>query len=176
MTTKKKLTRADKKTLFLKKYMELGTIEQAAKETAVTRMTPYNWLSSDKDFKVRFEKVKPIGKGVYLGVLEDEARRRAVDGVLEGVYYQGELVDHVRKFSDVLLIVLLKANAPEKYRERQEITGAGGLPLLQPIIQVMDLETKELYLNGRRTLPQANGDIQKELPGVVQSEQSPSAQ
>jgi len=120
MTAKKKLTQADKKAAFLKIFPEMGTIELAAKQSGISRKTVYNWLASDKNFKKRFDKVRPVAKEVYVGTLEQEAHRRAVEGVLEPVFYQGELVDHVRKFSDVLLIVLLKANAPEKYRERVE--------------------------------------------------------
>jgi hypothetical protein len=50
--------------------------------------------------------------------LEGEMMRRARDGVLEPVYQKGELVGHVRKYSDVLAIVLAKAHAPEKYAEQ----------------------------------------------------------
>lgn len=47
--------------------------------------------------------------------LEDEARRRAVEGVEEPVFYQGDVVGHVKKYSDDLLKLLLKANRREKY-------------------------------------------------------------
>ena len=54
-----------------------------------------------------------------VSVLEDEAQRRAM-GYEEDVYYKGEKVGTVTKYSDKLMEVLLKANAPEKYRERVE--------------------------------------------------------
>ena len=40
--------------------------------------------------------------------LENEARRRAIEGVVDDVWYQGEKVGKQRRFSDVLLIFLLK--------------------------------------------------------------------
>lgn len=42
-------------------------------------------------------------------MIEEEARRRAVEGVLEPVYFKGEEVGNVRKYSDQLLMFLLKA-------------------------------------------------------------------
>ena len=121
---------------FLRLYAQCGTIELTANECKVTRHTVYNWIHADPDFAAKVEAIKPIAKEVYVGILEEEARRRAVEGVLEPVYYKGMLVDKVRKYSDVLLIVLLKANAPEKYRERTEITGEGGGPILIKEVEV----------------------------------------
>ena len=62
-------------------------------------------------------------------MLEDEAIRRAKDGVREKPVYQGgKLVGHVQEYSDTLLIFLLKGARPEKYRDRvqQELSGPGG--------------------------------------------------
>ena len=55
-----------------------------------------------------------------ISVLEDEAQRRAT-GFEEDVYYKGQKVGTVTKYSDKLMEILLKANAPEKYRERSEV-------------------------------------------------------
>ena len=38
-------------------------------------------------------------------------------GTLSPVYYKGEVVGHVREFSDTLLMFSLKARRPEVYRE-----------------------------------------------------------
>lgn len=53
--------------------------------------------------------------------LEEEARRRAVDGVLTPVFQQGALVGYVRNYSDNLLIQLLKANNPNKFRDNHKV-------------------------------------------------------
>lgn len=55
--------------------------------------------------------------------LELEARRRAHDGTLKPVFYQGEERGQIREYSDTLMIFLLKAHRPEKFRERYEVTG-----------------------------------------------------
>lgn len=59
-------------------------------------------------------------------ILEDEADRRAVDGVVEDVYHQGEVVGQVRKYSDGLLKYRLGAEDPDKYSEKHkhEVKGA----------------------------------------------------
>ena len=54
--------------------------------------------------------------------IEEEARRRAVDGVLEPIYYKGEQVMDkdgnpagIRKYSDFLLDKLLKGYKPKRF-------------------------------------------------------------
>lgn len=55
--------------------------------------------------------------------LEQEARRRAVEGVEKPVWYRGEQVGTVREVSDRLLLALLKAHRPERFGGRSD-TGA----------------------------------------------------
>jgi len=52
--------------------------------------------------------------------LEDEAVRRAVEGVQEPVYYKGEVVGHQNKFSDQLLMFVLKGARPDKFADRKQ--------------------------------------------------------
>ena len=44
---------------------------------------------------------------------------------LEPIYYKGELVGHVRKYSDALMMFLLKAHRPDKYRDNIKVDHAG---------------------------------------------------
>ena len=54
-----------------------------------------------------------------LPLLEAEADRRAVEGVVKPLFYKGQrLPVEVREYSDVLLMFRLKALRPEQYRER----------------------------------------------------------
>jgi hypothetical protein len=50
-------------------------------------------------------------------LLDAEAWRRSIKGLEKGVYYRGIKVDVVKEFSDTLLIFLMKAHRPEKYRD-----------------------------------------------------------
>lgn len=115
--------RAELQSLFLTSFAEMGTITHAAKATGIDRQTHYNWLESDPEYAERFKEADEQATDN----LEREARRRAVAGVEEPVFYQGDIVGHIRKMSDTLLIFLLKGAKPEKYRERFEHTARGGL-------------------------------------------------
>lgn len=109
---------------FLIAYRDVGNIRDAAQVAGIDRSTHYAWLRDDLDYRQRFA----TAESDAADLLEREARRRAVVGVEEAVYYKGQQVGAVRKYSDVLLIFLLKGLRPEKYRERyqHEHSGPGG--------------------------------------------------
>jgi hypothetical protein len=120
-----------------------GNVTEAARITNLARQTIYNHKKSDPDF------AKQLDAAILAGVdvLEDEARRRAHVGWLEPVFYKGEECGSVRKYSDTLLIFMLKAARPDVYRERAswEVSGPGGAPLATPGVVI------HLPDNGRGT-------------------------
>jgi hypothetical protein len=79
--------------------------------------------------------------------LEDEARRRAIEGIDEDQYYRGTVVGKVKRFSDVLLIFLLKGRRPDKFRDRQEIRHTGHTELADRLVA------------GRERLRKARDDV-----------------
>ena len=114
-----------KKRAFLSAYVKTGTVAGAASAARIGRTSHYEWLEKDKEYASSFAEAKEEATDN----LEQEARRRAVDGVLEPVFWQGELVGRVRKYSDTLLIFLLKGAHPGKYRENVRLTGDEQHPL-----------------------------------------------
>lgn len=100
---------------FLLKFGECASVSKAAKQAKVPRSTVYDWLKKDADFKTAFDEACEAA----IGALEDEAVRRAHEGTVKPVFQGGKKVGSVREYSDTLLIVLLKARSPEKYKERQ---------------------------------------------------------
>ena len=110
-----------------------GNVSRACEQAEIPRKTAYNWKSEDAEFADKWEEAVEQGTEE----LEQEARRRAFNGVDEPVFYQGETCGTVRKYSDTLLIFLLKGRRPEKYRDRHELTGAEGAPLMQPVADAM---------------------------------------
>uniref|UniRef100_A0A6H2A2Y7 Putative terminase n=1 Tax=viral metagenome TaxID=1070528 RepID=A0A6H2A2Y7_9ZZZZ len=114
-----------KRRRFLEHYESLCVIGKAAEATGVTRQTIYDWLKASEAFKVAFAGAK---QGV-VEKLEAEAIRRAYAGIDKAVWYKGVACGVEKEYSDTLLIFLLKGAAPEKYRERHEVTGSGGQPL-----------------------------------------------
>ncbi|WP_414479875.1 hypothetical protein, partial [Pseudomonas aeruginosa] len=61
--------------------------------------------------------------------LETAAFKRAVRGVVKGVWHNGVRVGEERIYSDSLLMGLLKGRKKHIYAERTELTGANGEPL-----------------------------------------------
>ena len=108
-----------KKRAFLAAYSETGNIRQAAKVAGIHRDTHYDWLNKDEEYRAAFEAAKLEASDR----LEEEARRRAVEGVDDPVYYKGEQVGVIRRYSDTLLIFLLKGAMPEKYTDRRKLSG-----------------------------------------------------
>lgn len=129
---------ANKKTLqkidiFLATLAESGNVTLAAAKAKLSRTQLYNKRKADDAFGKAWAEAETLGNAA----LEDEARRRAYNGWLEPVFHKGAKCGTVRKFSDTLMIVLLKAHMPEKYQERQKLehTGKDGAPLTVNIIR-----------------------------------------
>jgi hypothetical protein len=72
------------------------------------------WPEHDEEFAMRWRDA--IEEGIDR--LEDEAIRRARDGVKRPVFYMGQVVGHVQEYSDSLLKFLLEAKRPAVYRAR----------------------------------------------------------
>lgn len=96
-----------------------GNVSLAAREAGIDRSTHYAWLRDD----VEYAKGAAEAMEVATDALEAEARRRGIDGVTEPTgWYQGRAGGYVQKYSDTLLIFLLKGARPEKYRDRGDIS------------------------------------------------------
>lgn len=104
-----------------------GNVTRACEAVDVCRMTAYRWRQEDPEFADEWDRARSIG----IDALEDEALRRAFEGVDVPITYRGEVTGTMREYSDTLAIFLLKGAKPEKYRERvsTELTGANGGPV-----------------------------------------------
>lgn len=103
---------------FLAAYAQTGNITAAAKAAGIARQSHYDWLAADPEYAKRFADAHEEA----IERLEAEARRRASVGVEEPVYYKGKQIGAVRRYSDTLLIFLLKAARPSVYRDRVDVT------------------------------------------------------
>jgi hypothetical protein len=113
-----------KKAAVLAAYPECGTITHAARAAGVSRRIHFKWMKSDPQYHEAFE----AARDEFTDRLEAEAVRRAHDGWTEPVFYRGAECGAVRRFDSTMLIFLLKANRPAKYREtiRKEHSGPNG--------------------------------------------------
>lgn len=111
-----------------------ASITKAAAAASVGRRTVYEWREADTDFAALWEEALESG----IDLLEDEARRRAVEGVEKPVVAMGKIARNddgtvlkIREYSDTLLALMLKAKKPKEYRDRLDVnakhTGAVSL-------------------------------------------------
>lgn len=112
---------------FLDALKETCNVTEACRISKLGRQTVYEWKAEDEQFKKDWKDALEIGGDT----LEDEAVRRARDGVTKPVYQGKELVGHIQEYSDTLLIFLLKGAKPKKYGDKvqQEISGKDGAPI-----------------------------------------------
>jgi hypothetical protein len=96
---------------FLKKLRECGNVRQACEAAGIPRRTVYNWRNEWVTFANEWDEALEDA----CDILEGEAWKRAVKGR-----------------SDRLLMFLLKAYRPEKFKDRQEVehSGLDGGPIL----------------------------------------------
>lgn len=112
-----------KKRAFLAAFAETGSVTRATEAAGIDRTTPYSdpW-KNDEGFQEAWDRARPMAADT----LEAEAVRRAVEGVEEPVgFYKGVPSAMVRRYSDTLLIFLMKGANPEKYRDRADVRHSG---------------------------------------------------
>ena len=148
----------DWKTLFLEALEKTGMVGRSAVSAGVLHTTACHEKKKDAEFARAWEDA--LDKATVL--LEDEARRRATEGVDEPVFYQGDECGAIRRYSDTLLIFMLKGLRPEKYRERisQELSGPNGGPieLSNPDAPTLDARRAAVAGMCRRLLPDPAGE------------------
>jgi hypothetical protein len=107
---------------FLQQFARYGNLGYSAALVQVHRNTVYGWLETDEAFSAAFHQAEAAA----VEVLEQEAWRRAVEGspYERTSYWHGEPVGTDRKteYSDALMTLLLRARAPEKYREKLDVS------------------------------------------------------
>jgi AcrR family transcriptional regulator len=124
---------------FFVKLADRCNVSEACAASGVARTTVYAYERGEvaegidhKAWLARFEDAKRQAADK----LESEAFRRAVDGVDEPLIGrvgkdQDGVITTVKRYSDTLLNLLLRANRPDKFRDRTstELTGKDGGPI-----------------------------------------------
>jgi hypothetical protein len=103
---------------FLQALAATGNVTAAIQIAGTSRTRVYELRKADQSFAVAWEEAEEIA----VDGLEAEARRRAVTGVLEPVVSGGRVVRDddgqpiaIRRFSDSLLLALLRAHRPPRH-------------------------------------------------------------
>ncbi len=174
--SKVETTKKRRQDAFLAEYKLCAAISNAAKIALISRDLHYKWLKNDPDYAAAFEEAKTAATDALVA----EARRRATQGVEESVYYQGEVVGTIRKYSDTLLIFLLKGALPEVYRERYEISGGDKAIRIKsdPGREALTDETlRKLIALGEefRRIKEHRGGEEPQQEGILLPEHRPAA-
>ncbi len=107
----------------------MANITKACEAVGISRRVVYQWQEKDEAFSLSFNEANAIATEH----LEAEAWKRATRGTKKPVYQGGQLVGHIKEKSDTLLIFLLKARNPAKYRDKYD-----GAPDGQQPVKVVD--------------------------------------
>jgi hypothetical protein len=113
-----KLTKARQEG-FLKALSDSGSVTAAVAMAGTSRSRVYELRKADPAFAADWDEAEEIATDR----LEDEARRRAVEGVPEPLVSGGKIVRDgdgqpiaIRRYSDALLLALLRAHRPRRER------------------------------------------------------------
>ncbi len=137
---------------FLDGLRACHSISHSAWAAGLTQKTVYEWrkksLASrredgtfEDDFAERWDTAHEAG----VDTLEQEAVRRARDGVEKPVYQGGILVGTVTEYSDTLMGLVLRGKRPDRYNtERHEHTGKDGGAIAHNMqIEFVDVKGKK---------------------------------
>ncbi len=105
-----------KRKVFLDVLAQTGRVAEASRAVGYTdTATLQAFRRNDEDFAEAWD----LALEAAANVLEEEAIRRAIEGVLEPVYYKGEVTGYKTNHSDTLLMFILRGLKPGVYRENQ---------------------------------------------------------
>lgn len=99
---------------FLEALSETGNVSAAARAAGASRSRAYALKAADPEFATEWSDALETA----IDALDAEARRRALEGVEVPHFHQGRIAGTVRKYSDSLLMFLLRAHRPDRYRDR----------------------------------------------------------
>jgi hypothetical protein len=114
---------------FIAALRNSGNVRAACQQAGVPRRTAYRHKARSPEFADDWDEAVEDA----CDYMEGEAFRRAMQGVDKPVTVAGER-EVIKDYSDSLLMFLLKAHRPGKFRERVEHTGEGGGPVTLHVV------------------------------------------
>ena len=138
---------------FLEEFAKCGIIAHAAKAAGVTVANVEWWDSQDT---YGFKKRKTWAARMALGDVEQEIRRRAIEGVDRPIIYQGKVTGTYKEYSDNLLMFMTKKLDPAYRDNYQPQQGSTTINVTQTVIEVHDY-SRELAEDDKHVLSNAEG-------------------
>lgn len=153
-----------KQDLFLEGYVKKGTLSGAARYAGIHVSNHHRWIEIDPDYPEQFQAALLEAKEA----LVEEGRRRALEGVEEPTgWYKGEPGGFVRRYSDALLIFLIKGAFPDIYKDRHEHTGKNGGPI--EVQSTVTIEQFPVWLKQAIVVISSGVQIDPEVERVLMS-------
>ena len=131
---------------FLTALESSGNVTVAARLAGVSRTAAYKARRGEAEFAASWDEALEVA----LDGMEAEARRRAVEGWEEPVFYQGKVCGHIRKYSDALIMFLLKAYRPE-FRDNYRVEHSGTADTVVRVEYVNDWPDSTVVDHGNGT-------------------------
>ena len=97
--------------VFLEGLRATGNVSEAARAATICRSRVYECRQRDPVFAAAWADAQEEAADR----LEMEAFRRAVEGIGEDRFFKGDVVGRVTRYSDRLLMFLLKARRPDRF-------------------------------------------------------------
>jgi hypothetical protein len=100
-----------------------GSVLRAARWAKLSRNAHYNWLTEDPTYRPRYEAAQQRAAQT----LEDEAIRRAREGIRKPIFHKGKVVGYVNEYSDSLMQTLLKASNRARFGDKTDLALSGDI-------------------------------------------------
>lgn len=133
-----------KKKQFIETLKQTGNVSAAARAIGVPRAKLYKKKKTDRKFSEEWQEALEEA----LDDLEEEVRRRALQGIEKPVYYGGKKCGSITAFNDTLAMFLLKARRPETFGEANE-NQESAEPLSNPREKLLS-KLAEMKFQGRK--------------------------
>lgn len=153
-------TLADWAPVFLQALYSGLSVTDAVATAGVDYSMPYKRRETDEGFRQAWAEAAERGTEL----LEQEAARRAYHGTLKPVFHQGVECGKVREYSDTLMIFLLKARNPQKYRDNADTALHGDFILNINVVTVDKPAIPEIEV-----ITIGNG-VEQNHPGLPEAE------
>ena len=111
----------DWKPAFIEVLRTTGNVTLAAQHAGQSRNQVHDVRQRSKRFAAQWDNALEEATDL----LEAEARRRAFTGIDKPVFYKGKVVGSTKKYSGPLLMFLLEAHRPEKFRDGGKVEQPG---------------------------------------------------
>ena len=130
---------------FIATLRETGNVAYSCSLAVVRNWTAYRARRDHPNFAAQWD----AALAEACGRLEEEARQRAVDGITRKVFYHGNECGEIHMRSDQLLMFLLKAHNPARFRDNYNVehSGPNGGPIMVEDVTKLSAEERQARID-----------------------------